>query len=333
MTGMNKLKYLFLSLTAIIGLTLSSCSDDGDDIDNSQSLFFKPSLNWGCTKSQIFSSMTDYTLLAGDEQTLCYKAQDETVAYGFKNDRLNTVVVIPDASLSLDDILLAFSGYKLLSQYKNYVYLNERTNTIAEIENGDGYYTISWSQYGLDVANAVDLGLSVKWADVNVDMGYDDNAALTPENPQDDDSRMLECLIGWGDPTGVNRSTLDSSYPQVNSISGTSYDVATVKWGKRWRIPTQSEYQELLSDCSWVWEERNGSYGYKVTGPNGNSIFLPTTGFRDGSSYYKDESGLYWAATMAEDSYPYFLLLDDSIKELRSMYKHKGYAIRPVQDK
>ena len=116
-------------------------------------------------------------------------------------------------------------------------------------------------------------------------MGFDDYAALTPENFQDDMTRYFNGLIGWGDPTGIKKSEIESDYPKASSISGTIYDVAKVKWGGKWRVATQSEFQELISACIWTWEERNGYYGYKVIGPNGNSIFLPTTGYRIGLSW------------------------------------------------
>ena len=296
---MNKIKLFILSIMALACFSFSSCSDEGENIGSSASqyLFFKPYMEWGSSKSQISSKMADSEVLLDKDNTLCYQSEDETIAYGFKNDKLNTIVVIPEATLSLDEILLAFKGYTLLSQYDNIVYLDEKSSTIAEIENSNGFYTISWSQYGLDMANAVDLGLSVKWADVNLDMGYDDNAALTPENIQDKVTRFFNGLIGWGDPTGVKKSEVEGDYPKTNSISGTTYDVAKAKWGGKWRIATQSEFQELITACIWTWEERNGCNGYKVTGPNGNSIFLPTTGFRRGLTWYDRGIGYYWTGT------------------------------------
>lgn len=338
---MNKLNSISIILIAFACFSIFSCSEDGDDL-NTQYLFFKPCIEWGSNQSYIASKMADCDVVLEDDNTLCYQSNGETIAYGFKNNKLNTIVVIPKVTLSLDEILLAFKGYTLLSQYDNLIYLDENSNTIAEIENSDGFYTISWSQYGLDMANAVDLGLSVKWADVNLDMGYDDNAALTPENIQDDVTRYFNGLIGWGDPTGVKKSETESDYPTINSISGTIYDVAKAKWGGKWRIATQSEYQELISACIWIWEERNGCYGYKITGPSGNSIFLPSTGYRMGLSWYSSNKGYYWTGTMRPNDtyYPYVLNFDDakrglnttSVSGLAYPFKSFGCAIRPVQD-
>lgn len=342
---MNRIKLFILSLVALACFSFFSCSDGREDVGSnaSQYLFFKPYIEWGSSKSQISSKMAGSEVLLDEDNALCYQYEGETIAYGFKNDKLNTIVVIPEATLSLDEILLAFKGYTLLSQYDNLVYLDENSNTIAEIDNSDGFYTISWSQYGLDMANAVDLGLSVKWADVNLDMGYDDNAALTPENIQDDVISFLDRLIGWGDPTGMKYSETESDYPIVSSISGTIYDVAKAKWGGKWRIATQSEFQELLSACTWTWEERNGNYGYKIIGPNGNSIFLPTTGHRRGLSWYRSNKGYYWTGTMRPNDtfYPYVLNFDNtkrglnttSVSGLAYPFKSFGCAIRPVQDR
>lgn len=337
--NMNKINFFILFWVALVVL---SCSSDVDEGATSRYLFFKPTLEWGASKSQTAAKMADCEVLQDDGNTLCYKSNDETIAYSFKNNKLHTTVVIPNATLSLDEILLAFVGYMPLSVYGNNVYLDEKSNTIAEIENSNGFYTINWSQYGLDMANAVDLGLSVKWADVNLDIGYDDNAALTPENDQDIVLRCLNGLIGWGDPTGGKKSETTNDYPQANSISGTMYDVAKTKWGGKWRIATKDEFQELITACTWIYEERNGYSGYKIIGPNGNDIFLPTTGYRVGFACYSLENGYYWTGTMrpGRSPYPYVLNFNRSNKGLNTTsvsglaypYKFYGCAIRPVQD-
>ena len=177
MNNMKNIALLILSLMALA--CFSSCNDEGEDNAIPQYLFFKPYIEWGSSKAQIASKMADCVVLLDTDNTLCYQSEGETIAYAFKNDKLSTVVVIPETALALDEIVLAFNGYTLLSQYDNVVYLNEQSNTIAEIENSNGFYTISWSQYDLDMANAVDLGLSVKWADVNLDMVYNDYASVS----------------------------------------------------------------------------------------------------------------------------------------------------------
>lgn len=123
-------------------------------------------------------------------------------------------------------------------------------------------------------SEAIDLGLSVKWAPYNL-------GATKPEG--------FGRLCGFGDPTGENTSFVTTLYPDVDGnikpahISGTKFDVAHVKWGGKWRLPTKEEQAELRDKCKseWVWWY-NGVTGKRYTGPNGKSIFLPSTGFRSG---------------------------------------------------
>ena len=55
-------------------------------------------------------------------------------------------------------------------------------------------------------------------------------------------------------------------------------DAAAVNLGGKWRMPTETEVTELVNMCTWEWTSVNGVNGCKVTGPNGNSIFLPASG-------------------------------------------------------
>jgi len=115
----------------------------------------------------------------------------------------------------------------------------------------------------LHTVEAVDLGLSVKWASCNV-------GAISPE--------YYGGYYGWGD------AKIKIAY----------------NWGDSWRMPTMEEIEELSIRCTWEWIKINDVYGQKVTGPNGNSIFLPAA---DDASYYSYEEysppsggsgGYYW---------------------------------------
>ena len=78
-----------------------------------------------------------------------------------------------------------------------------------------------------------------------------------------------------------------------------SDDAARANWGGRWRMPTRAEQDELREKCTWTWTTQGGHKGYKVTSKsNGNSIFLPAAGYRDGTSiYYASFDGFYWSST------------------------------------
>lgn len=132
----------------------------------------------------------------------------------------------------------------------------------------------------------IDLGLSVKWAAWNV-------GASSPEE--------YGGLYGWADPTGENLSTNNDDYPSkgfIKDIAGTKYDIARVKWGGDWRMPTEKEFHELENKCQWKWISYKGKKGYKVTAANGNSIFLPAAGSRFKKEITdQSESGYYWSST------------------------------------
>ena len=76
-------------------------------------------------------------------------------------------------------------------------------------------------------------------------------------------------------------------------------DAATVLWGDQWRTPSSSQFKELRENCNWEQEEVHGVPGYRVTGPNGNSIFLPVTGWRIDDRL--NEGGSYWARNAKAD--------------------------------
>ena len=82
-------------------------------------------------------------------------------------------------------------------------------------------------------------------------------------------------------------------------------DAAYVNMGPEWRMPTKDELNELVGYCTWVWTTQNGTYGWKVTGPNGNSIFLPAAGYRlDSDLDYAGSYGYYWSSSLNEGN-PY----------------------------
>ena len=120
-------------------------------------------------------------------------------------------------------------------------------------------------------------------------------------------------------------------------ISGNpEYDAATADWGGGWRIPTEEEFEELVSRCDWQRTSQGGRNGYKVTGHNGNSIFLPAAGWRDGTSLnYAGEYGGYWSTAPYGGSTHiaynlHFYGGDHYVFWSRSYY---GLSVRPILNK
>ncbi len=170
----------------------------------------------------------------------------------------------------------------------------------------------------------VDLGLpsGLKWAICNV-------GASKPEDYGN--------YYSWGDTkrkNEYNTGNCTSIGKLCSDIGGDSKcDVATAKWGGRWRMPTMVECLELTRDCDWTWMTMNGHPGYKVTGQNGQSIFLPAAGFRlESEITSKGKCGYFWSSTSLEYSrrYSYYLYFDERTRFLYWYHRHIGRSVRPV---
>ena len=172
----------------------------------------------------------------------------------------------------------------------------------------------------------VDLGLSVLWATSNV-------GASSPSDYGD--------YYAWGETTTKSSYTEDNSRTyevSMGSISrNTLYDAATANWGSGWRMPTKDELVELVYECTWQWTSQGGHNGFKVTGPNGNSIFLPAAGIRYGTSLYDaGDGGYYWSSTPYESnaqSAYYLGFYRGNYLDVDCYDRHYGRSVRPVSDK
>lgn len=79
-------------------------------------------------------------------------------------------------------------------------------------------------------------------------------------------------------------------------------DAARANWGGSWRMPTIEEWSELQHNCTWTWTGLNGISGYKVTADNGNSIFLPASGYFIGESVSIGYGvAHYWSNSLTSD--------------------------------
>ena len=168
----------------------------------------------------------------------------------------------------------------------------------------------------------VDLGLSVKWATVNI-------GATLPADYGN--------YYAWGETETKDEYTSDNSVTYGNSslgdISGdATYDAATANWGKTWRMPTCSEFEELLNDCTWTLTTQENSdgeeiNGYLVEGTNGNSIFLPDDCSYWSSTPYTSSSAYYLFIRSSQD-YPYQHFVDND----GTLKRYEGLNIRSVSD-
>jgi hypothetical protein len=161
--------------------------------------------------------------------------------------------------------------------------------------------------------NAVDLGLpsGTLWADRNVGAAtpedYGDYFAWGETESKDyyDWSTYKWCN---GSATTLTKYCTQSSYGSVDGKTTLNLDddAAYVNMGAKWRTPTYEELNELWTKCTWSKTTQNGVYGRKVTGPNGNSIFLPSAGYRmDSNVNSVGTYGSYWSSMLHESDLSY----------------------------
>ena len=197
----------------------------------------------------------------------------------------------------------------------------------------------------------VDLGLpsGTLWATTNV-------GATSPHD--------IGLLFAWGDTEGHGTDPSDgykfdwNNYKWAEVVGEDSYftkycvdskrgldgfsdfkyvldlddDAATANWGEEWRTPSLTQFKELQQYCTWEPDEVHGVPGYRVTGDNGNSIFLPETGWRIDEDY--NPGGAYWArnAKPGDNGGAYQFAWDDW-----GSYEYggrcNGQCVRPVVNK
>ena len=160
--------------------------------------------------------------------------------------------------------------------------------------DGNSVRAVSPGEHQEKIADAIDLGLpsGTKWASWNIGASSPEEYGgyyawgETEEKNYYDWSNYVYC---YGDNYCINIGI---------DIAGTEYDVASVKWGNLWRMPSIEQIHELLENCTRTWTTLNDVNGTLVTGPNGASIFLPTTGYYEvGELYDKNSKGDYWSSS------------------------------------
>ncbi len=195
------------------------------------------------------------------------------------------------------------------------------------------------------IKNGVDLGLSVKWASCNLGASspeeYGNYYAWAETKPRTGSSWDYKWNTTPYYLSGSGNYNDDVKWRKYTGKDGktvldASDDAATVALGSPWRIPTFDEIKELYNKCKWTWTSMNGNNGFQVTGPNGNSIFLPAAGYRNGSGlYYAGAYGSYWSSSLYTGSpySAYSLYFSSSSRDWYyfSGYRCNGRSVRPVR--
>lgn len=268
------------------------------------------------------------SLSVSPEVGVCYSDENSKPTYSDAHKTLGSSMT--DYTININYIDPGTTYY-----YRTYVKL------LGEVYYDPNVYSITTlgtkPTYYYTIVNGhkfVDLGLpsGLLWARNNV-------GASTPYADGD--------YYAWGETqtkSYYSWSTYKwgSNPTKYNSSDGkttleASDDVATVKWGKECRMPSRAEFQELYNKCDWTWKSNyNGTSGYLVKGPNGQTIFLPASGYRYGDLSYHGSDGYYWSSSLytSNTDYAYYLNFDSGfINPCDINYRYNGHSVRPVAEK
>ena len=183
----------------------------------------------------------------------------------------------------------------------------------------------------------VDLGLpsGLKWATMNVGA-----------------TKAEECgdYFAWGEVaakeayTESNAFTYDMIFDALKSASiiddkgnlVAKRDAATHNWGDKWRMPTMTEFDELVRHCTWTWQSVGSVNGYRVQSKvNDNWIFIPAVGDKlETSTFQVNTNGYYWCSSAlggdVVNNYSYSLHFGSDSRIVASSYRVAGLPVRPV---
>ena len=192
----------------------------------------------------------------------------------------------------------------------------------------------------------VDLGLpsGLKWATCNVGASKpEDYGGYYAWGETEEKSNYYWSTYKWcrGSDDNMTKYCGNSNYGKVDNktVLDPEDDVAHIQWGGSWRMPTKAELDELGNNCTWTWTTQNGVNGYNVTGPNGNSIFLPVTGRRLGTEAQgRGSDGGYWSSLSSYKSPIAVCLFFDSdyygcgVGNRSVGNRELGLSVRPVSE-
>ena len=219
------------------------------------------------------------------------------------------------ASCINDNYEIKAEGLLPNTTYHYTAYLDLGNGTVYGEERS---FTTPEAEFNPD-EDLVDLGLSTKWAKYNV------GATKATE---------LGGLFGFGDMTGFQTSINLEDYASAD-IYKTDRDVANKVYGSWVTMPTIDEFEELFTECKkeWIEDTENHVAGYKFTGPNGNSIFLPAAGTRtQGTVSGEGLNGYYLSGSInaTDNRFAMAYSFDKNAARRTATPVYQALAIRPV---
>ncbi len=231
-------------------------------------------------------------------------------------------------------------------------YFANRTATLKATPN-ENYVFVGWSDGNKDNPRTItvtqDLTLTATFAQPEyVDLGLPSGTLWATFNVGAASPEQAGDYLAWGETKPqenndyskwnykwYNGKMIKYNYADGKTVLEAEDDAATVNWGGDWRMPTRAEVRELLDSCTWTWTNNyngTGVAGRTVTGKNGNAIFLPVAGYRDGTSLGDAGHGYYWSSSLGEmPDYAYYFNFSYGVHGMENNNRPCGSSVRPVQ--
>lgn len=346
MNTLKKTLMVVFTIFATFGFVACSSDDDGGKINN-------PFVGYWTCDDWYYSDIPTMLTFNNDGSFTMKSGvySSEKGYYTYNYPQLCLSYTGEDSGTSIWTIVSFQSNYFVMMTKSGYSYTWYRSTGETEVKQ-----EISGTRQNHDY---VDLGLSVKWATCNVGASRPEASGskfawgelATKEyydwdnykwNTDDSDS-----WGGWG--LGLTKYCPNPDYgyriyegkynwedvyfsDDLTTLT-TADDVAYKTWGSQWRMPSKKQLEELVDRCNWKWTCQNGYMGFKVTGPNGKSIFMPVEHVfeTNGDAGFYEEVH-YWSLSLNEDYFcdcAYVLKMGD---EPNVTYEDRceGFFVRPV---
>ena len=311
-----------LFVAIVLMLSMASCHKD--------SIMLNPLASFDIELHKMSDGIVSKSAVTDFEAVVSVAYEDDTVGYNCRFVASDSISDLYMYDYVKSDVVYAALG-------KSFRLLVDATIGGMEFHGESEIYVLDGEPLTVSMGltstfGYIDLGLpsGLLWAKCNL-------GATTPEEygnyyawGETSDKRTYN----WESYTYYN----DSLFVKYNGSDGfevleATDDAATARLGANWRMPTKADFEELLNNCTATATTQNEVSGYKFTGRNGNSIFLPMAGGRDGDGLMSSgESGFYWLSSLySEDTeYAWGFVIDAESSYVTSYYRMYGQTIRPV---
>lgn len=210
------------------------------------------------------------------------------------------------------------------------------------IQNGEVSYGEIKNFTTKTMPDAIDLGLSVLWHKQNLGSSFPEDYGgyyqwAGKEDIRDISIPISELNYPYCENGRLTKYNTQSKYGDVDGKTRLDMDddIAHIKLGGKWRIPTYDEWHELMTECSWEKCKNKGVNGYMITskkpGYTNIHIFLPACGGRDNEYQGLGEYFYYWSSNVIDGkAYAFCAFAGERYRDL--VYRCAGISIRPVSD-